>query len=378
MSDTQSHRNPFPPPQRPVAQRPRRRKASIFAPLDRALSRLPLPRLNARSRGWVKIFGVAGAFFGCIAISVVLGVTLRATMASGNVFQLDTGFGGATATPNATPNPSLAAPELAGWQGTERVTVLVMGVDTRPEERGYRTRTDTMILMSIDPTTKRGSMLSIPRDTYVDVPGYGLQRVNTAYPLGGAELAVDTIEYNFGIRIDHYAIVEFAAFTALVDEIGGIDIYVPVEINDPIFPDMDYGYDPLYIPAGQQHMDGITALKYARTRHQDNDYERARRQQAVIMAIRSKIISFDMLPTLIQKAPGLYEMMGESIRTDMTLQQITELALLGQDIPEESIRSGVIDANYLMGYETPEGAQVSIPNRSALGPFLEYIFWLRD
>jgi LCP family protein required for cell wall assembly len=93
--------------------------------------------------------------------------------------------------------------------------------------------------------------------------------------LEGGQLAVDTIQYNLGVRVDYYVLVEFDAFITLVDEIGGIDINVPYEIYDPEYPDMNYGYDPLYIPAGFQHMDGELALKYARTRHGDNDFERA-------------------------------------------------------------------------------------------------------
>jgi polyisoprenyl-teichoic acid--peptidoglycan teichoic acid transferase len=362
---------------RAVRAQRRQRSLNPSAQFNRLVDSIPLPRVSRQIKSWITVFGVAGIFFGCLAMSIVAGVTLRATMVSDafNPFR-DEGYGGVTATPNATPIPELAADQLVGWQGTERVTVLVMGVDTRPEERGYRTRTDTMMLMSIDPVTKRASMLSIPRDTFVDVPGYGLERINTAYPLGGAELAIETVQYNFGIRIDYYAIVEFAAFTTLVDEIGGIDIFVPVEIYDPSYPDMDYGYDPFHMPAGQQHMDGITALKYARTRHQDNDYERARRQQGVIMAIRNKIVSFDMLPTLIQKAPQLYTTMDESLRTNMTLQQMTELASLAAEVPEDSIRQGVIDANYLIPYTTEEGAQVAIPNREKIGPYLQHIFWL--
>ncbi len=352
----------------------RRRPRSLSAVLDRIIHRIPLPRLGR----WGSLAAFSGLFTGVLAIGVVLSLTLRALLASDVLNPFEEDYGGPTATPNATPNPEFMAPTQAGWQGTDRVTVLLMGVDTRPSERGYRTRTDTMMLLSVDPVGKTGSMLSIPRDLYVDVPGYGLQRVNTAYPLGGADLAVETVQYNLGIRVNYYAIVEFAAFVTLVDEIGGIDLYVPVEIYDPQYPDQYYGYDPFYMPAGQQHMDGATALKYARTRHQDNDYERARRQQAVILAIRQKILSLNMLPQLIQKAPTLYAAVGDSVRTNMTLEQMIELALLAEQIPQEQIRSGVIDSGYIMPYRTPEGAAVSIPDRVAIGPLLEYIFWMEQ
>lgn len=354
---------------------PRPQGRDPISDLLRAFRRIRIlpPRLNSL----VTIVGVSGMFVGTLAISLLIAITIRATRASDafNPFS-DDYMAIPTATPHATPNPEFEASPMVGWQGTERVTVLVMGVDTRPSEVGYRTRTDTMILLSVDPVAKTASMLSIPRDLYVEVPGFGLERVNTAYPLGGAPLAVETIEYNLGVRINHYAIVDFNTFVTLVDEIGGIDVYVPTEINDPLYPDEAYGYDPFYMPAGMQHMDGTTALKYARTRHQDNDWERARRQQAVIMAIRERIVSLDMLPTLISKAGALSAMLGESVRTDMELEEMIALAQLASTIPQESIRQGVIDSRYVLGYETEQGAQVSIPNRPAIGGLIEYIFWL--
>jgi anionic cell wall polymer biosynthesis LytR-Cps2A-Psr (LCP) family protein len=173
-------------------------------------------------------------------------------------------------------------------------------------------------------------------------------------------------------------LVEFDAFIRVVDEIGGLDIYVPETINDPWYPDHFYGYDPFYLNSGQQHLDGPTALKYARTRHGDNDYERARRQQDVLFAIRDKVFSLNMMPTLVQKAPTFFSTISDSIVTDMTLDQMLQLGVAAQDVAESNIRSGVIDANYVVGYYTPEGASVLIPNRYAIGPFLNYIFWLDE
>src|SRR5438876_965180 len=155
MSDSDTTRRKY---NTRAMRRPRRRHFNPAAALNRLVDRLPFPRLNRRIRSWIMVVGVAGIFFGCIAISVVAGVTIRAAMVSDvfNPFK-DEGYGGATATPYATPMPQMAATPIVGWQGTDRVTVLVLGVDTRPEERGYRTRTDTVLLMSIDPTTKHAS-----------------------------------------------------------------------------------------------------------------------------------------------------------------------------------------------------------------------------
>ena len=141
---------------------------------------------------------------------------------------------------------------LPRWEDTERVNILVMGIDQREHEQGPW-RTDTMLILTIDPVTVSGGMLSIPRDLWVPIPGYEEGRINTAhylgefydYPGGGSALAVKTVQYNFGVPIHYYVRVNFAAFEQLVDLIGGIDVYVEEEIADPIYPDEAHGYDPV-------------------------------------------------------------------------------------------------------------------------------------
>lgn len=350
-------------------------RSGPLAPLMRLIDRLPLPRLGP----WGTVIGVGGLFFGTLAISVVVALVVRAMM-QGDILAGDSSL---LIPQNATANPDFLAPTLDvgnayQWQGTDRVTILLMGADTRPSERGNdRPRSDTIMLLMADPANHQASVLSIPRDVYVDIPGYGLHRVNTAYFLGGGPLAMRTIEYNFGVRVNHYALIEFDVFTTLVDEIGGVDVNVPKAIYDPSYPDANYGYDPFYIEAGMQHLDGATALKYVRTRHADSDFNRAQRQQDVLFAIRDKVLSLDMLPTLVEKAPVLYASLQQSIDTDLSIEQMISLAVLAKDIPRESIRSGVVGADYVMSYETPEGARVEIPNRAAIGPYLEYVFWIK-
>jgi LCP family protein required for cell wall assembly len=376
--------------ERQTTRRKKRRSdplAPIIRRVNRLLSRLPplpgpLRKLRIPRLGPVAtMVGLAGLVFGTVALSLVVAIVLRAFVRADafNPFRDTEEI--VSGLLEATPNPDLLAPTIdlgnaPVWQGVDRVTVLLLGTDTRPSEQGYRTRSDTIMLLMLDPVTKQASMLSVPRDLYVDLPGRGLNRVNTAYVYGGSQLAVDTIEYNLGVHVNYYMVVNFNAFVTLVDEIGGIDIYVPKEIRDPTYPDNNFGYDPFYISAGQHHLDGATALKYARTRHADNDYERARRQQAVVLAIRDRILSLDMLPTLVQRAPALYATLSDSIKTDMTLEEMISLALLAEDVPEENIRTGVIDSQYVVGYYTPEGASVLIPNRESIGALLSYVFWL--
>ncbi len=356
----------------------RRRKKRSRSRLQQLIDRLPVPDLGP----WGRAIGVTGLFLGTLLISLTVGVILRAMIVSDalNPFAADSGL--PTLTPNATPNPEFAAPtvdlgNVGNWNEGERVTVLLLGADTRPENRGFaRPRTDSIMLLMVDPEMNVAGVLSIPRDLYVDIPGYGLNRVNTAYVFGGGELAKETISYNLGVHVNFYVLIEFDAFITLIDEIGGIDVYVPYTIYDDTFPDMNYGYDPFYIEAGMHHMDGETALKYARTRHTDNDFYRARRQQDVLLAIRDRVLSLNMLPRLIQRAPVLYNTLSTSIQTDMTLENMIALAQLAEDVPRENIRTGVVDSDYTMSYVTPEGAMVLIPDREDIGHLLEDVFWL--
>lgn len=269
---------------------------------------------------------------------------------------------------------------LQPWNGNERFTVLMMGLDRRPGEEGLAYRTDTMILVSLDPTTNSIGLLSIPRDLYVEIPGYQqLQRANSAMVLGelsqpgnGPQLAMQTIQYNLGMRVHEYVAVDFSTFVTVVDLIGGVDIDVPYDISDPEYPDMFYGYDPLYINAGLQHMNGATALKYARTRHGDSDFQRAQRQQQVLYAIRDRVLELDMLPQLIIQAPGLWNELSRGISTRLSLDQIIQLSWYLKDISD--IHTGVIDERYTMGYMTEQGAAVLVPDRTQLGPLMVEVF----
>ena len=271
---------------------------------------------------------------------------------------------------------------LAPWDGQSRFTILAMGLDRRPGETGLAYRTDTMMLISIDPNSDTIGILSVPRDLYVEVPGYNqLQRVNSPMVLGelqqpgyGPRLAMQTVQYNLGIRVHEYIAVDFNAVITVVDAIGGIDIDVPYDVIDYQMPDLYYGYDPLIVRAGLQHMNGYTALRYARTRHGDSDFQRAERQQQVINAIRDQVMNFNMLPQLIINAPGMLSQLSENVYTGLTVDQMIQLALYVKDIPSANIRTGVIDGRYIMPYTTPQGASVLVPNRSMLGELLIEVF----
>ncbi len=272
-------------------------------------------------------------------------------------------------------------PTSLPWRGTDRVNILLMGIDRRPGEP-FISRTDSMLIISINPETEKVSILSVPRDLYVMLPGRGRDRINTAFvygaagnnPAGGAALAMQTVEYNLGIPIDHYVLVDFSAVINGVDLLGGVDVNVPYTINDPTYPSMNYGYDPLYIPAGLQHLDGTMALKYARTRHQDMDFGRSRRQQQLILAVRDKAVALG-IGGMLQQAPSFYQQLEQGIRTDLSMDQMIRLATTLSGIPSANIHSEVLDQRYVSGHTTEQGAQVLVLNNNVVAPLIQQMFY---
>jgi LCP family protein required for cell wall assembly len=260
--------------------------------------------------------------------------------------------------------------------------MLILGIDERCDEKGP-TRTDTMMVLSLDPVTMAGTMLSIPRDLWVEIPGFGVEKINQAhrlgelydYPEGGPGLAVDTVEGILGVSIQYYLTVNFDAFVEIIDEIGGIEVLVPEDINDTAYPDSCYGYDPFYISAGEHDLDGQTALKYARTRATfGGDVDRAGRQQQVIMAARDKILRLDMIPRLILQSPALWAILQDNVRTNLAIEEILQLGLLAQEIPEGSIRTAVIDYDYVYNQVTPDGQAVLVPIRENIRALRDQMF----
>jgi polyisoprenyl-teichoic acid--peptidoglycan teichoic acid transferase len=166
------------------------------------------------------------------------------------------------------------------------------------------------------------------------------------------------VEEFLGVPINYYAQVDFNAFTEFVDAIGGIEIDVPYEIVvDPIGE-----ANTLTLAPGRQLIYGSVALGYARNRHTDgNDFDRAARTQQVIMGIRDKIINLNMLPTLITKAPALYQQISAGVHTNLSLDQVVQLALLAQQIPSENIKQVVIGPEEVSNGTSPDGLSILKP-----------------
>lgn len=278
--------------------------------------------------------------------------------------------------------PDGSSVELVPWDGESRFTMILAGLDRRPGETGLAYRTDSMMLISLDPVNDAIGVLSIPRDLYVQIPGYGsLQRINTPMVYGenrsagtGPQLLMQTVQLNLGIRVNDYLLVDFQAFIDLVDAIGGVTINNERTINDPRYPSMNYGYDPFFLAAGVHQLNGYDTLRYARTRHGDSDISRAERQQQVLYAVRDKVLDLNMLPTLIAQSPSLWASLQDNVYTGLSLEQILQLGLYVRDVPRENITMDVIDFSYLQSYTTGSGAQVLVPNRARIGTLMLEVF----
>jgi LCP family protein required for cell wall assembly len=232
-----------------------------------------------------------------------------------------------------------------------------------------------------DPGSKHVSLLSVPRDLWVSVPGEGEDRINTAFfrgqgydvKNGGPGLAALTVEYNLGVPIDYWATIDFQGFVQIIDTLGGIDVNVPNEIVDNEYPDSSYGTFVLTIPAGQQHMDGERALQYARTRHSSSDFERARRQQQIILAVRDKVLSPQVLP----KLPRLIQACLAALTTNADPQMVLSVASLAPQLKDVTVDNRVIDESMAPNYFTSEGAQVLMPDWPAIRLMLQQMYGAR-
>jgi LCP family protein required for cell wall assembly len=228
-----------------------------------------------------------------------------------------------------------------GWSGSERLNVLLLGVDTR-ENDPQSWNTDTMILLSIDPVGKTAAMLSIPRDTLVDIPGAGKDKINSTFAHAGdlskgPELARRTVEAFLGIPIHAYAVIDFNAFQQTIDGVGGVLVDVRTPIRDEAYPDWSVGVVRIEFDAGPQVMDGPGALQFARSRHESNDFSRAQRQQQVIFALRDRIAQLGLL-----RLPALMDQVGPLVRTNFDPGQVLPLARTALSLHTSDIKSEVL------------------------------------
>src|SRR5687768_3887879 len=262
------------------------------------------------------------------------------------------GFVLAKGTAAPTSMPEEPVPEEIAyptWDGGSRINILFVGLrGGDPLEGDCPFCTDTLILLTVDPLTKTAGMLSIPRDMWVNIPGFGYSRINTAWTLGrgsklpggGPALAMKTISHFIGVPVDYYVQVDFDTFVDIINLIGGVDVYNDETIVlDPMAHGKDFPKVKLTC-CGMRHLNGREALAYARCRHieqgcKDGDIGRAKRQQKVIFAIRDKVLSPANFPKLLAQAPQLYNTFSAGIHTNMLLENAIKLAVMARDIPRE-------------------------------------------
>ena len=312
-----------------------------------------------------------------VILAIVTGVAVfrlvKNTVAGWNITPLEGVSIQSTTTVNGTPvslpggalQPE-GGPTAEPWDGNSRVTILLMGLNYRDWEAGEVPRTDSMILLTIDPMTSSAGMLSIPRDMWVNIPGYDYYKINQAYyfgeldqlPGGGPALAVKTVESFIGVPINYYAQIDFGAFVRVIDEIGGVKIDVPEKITiDPIGDSPKVTLEP-----GRYTLNGELALAYARSRKgSGDDFARAERQQQVILAVRDRILQFDQMPSLVTKAPKIYQEISSGLQTNLTFDQAFRLGLLAMDLPAENIRKAVIGPSEVEFAKSPDGLDILIP-----------------
>lgn len=205
--------------------------------------------------------------------------------------------------------------------------MMLIGSDARADDESMGARSDTNIVVRVDPTTNSATLISIPRDTMINIDGYGYCKFNAAYSYGGAALAIKEANELLGVNISHYAEVDFDSLIGLVDTVGGVDVTVDQRINDPDADGSVIGQKKIIIEAGEQHMDGETALVFARSRaYADGDFTRTANQRKLIAALAEKILSMPLA-----KLPGIVQTAAGSITTDMSVTDLYSLATQFQD-----------------------------------------------
>lgn len=350
----------------------------------------------SRPSTWQIIFWVValilavGGFFFVRGLATCWTITPLPGMPPSSCGTVTSGNNGPVITEDGTPVPNVESlpPPITvpqsdlppAWDGASRITVLIIGLDARDLDTSAP-RSDTMILLTIDPLSKTAGMLSIPRDMWVNIPGFGYSRINTAYssgegnklPGGGPELARKTVEQFIGVPIQYYAQVDFNTFIQFIDRIGGIDVHNTEELR---LDRIGGGQDKIKLTCcGMRHLPGEAALAYARYRHgDDGDFGRARRQQQVIIAIRDKVLDPANFATLLPQANDFYNEFSAGIRTNMPFDTAIRLAVLAREIPVESIKRGAIDTTMVAFDNVILGGQ----DAAIMKPLPDKIRVLRD
>lgn len=273
--------------------------------------------------------------------------------------------------------PAMPPVNPAGDDGV--LNILLLGSDTtNPVNAG---RTDAIMVASVNQTHGTVSLLSIPRDLFVYIPGWTMQRINTTFGYGeqiapgyGYTLLKDTLRYNLGLEIDHYARVDFNDFQTIIDALGGVEITVDCALQDWILkaPDLDpqneENWELLTLPVGVHVLDGRTALWYARSRRTSSDFDRGRRQQDLIRAIWLRLRRLGLL----EQVSMLWGQVTDIVETDLQVRDVLELIPVALRLDYDRIAQYVFVPHvHVESWLTPSGAAVQLPIREAVEALMQ-------
>ena len=268
------------------------------------------------------------------------------------------------------PSPSASPTNLVGSSPSSKptprtpgsFTVLLLGSDNDTKFLAAHVLTQSMILVRVNPTTRKVTMLSIPRDLYVPLSTGRTDKIDGAYYDGGPGAAIATVQNNFGVHIDYYIWIGLIGLIHVIDAIGGINVVTGAPVMDDFYPaDIGKGnpfaYQRVAVLAGPQHLDGINALQYVRSRHNDvqSDFGRSQRQQQVLLALRAKAAAISA-----EDVPALAAAMKGQIKTTMSLSQIASLLPTAGSLDLKNIQQIVLLPPYTHGCGCPSGYVVPV------------------
>src|ERR1700716_1678561 len=268
--------------------------------------------------------------------------------------------------PAATPPP---------LDSKQRINILLLGSDNDQKFKQDALLSQTMIVVSIDPSTHQVTMLSLPRDLWVEIPGHASAKIDLAYAAGGAALARATVEKAFKIPIHYHAWVGLNGLVRVVDRVGGVDLDVLHPVLDDNYPNdfnaSGYGTERVYLAAGPQHLDGRHALQYVRSRHGDllSDFGRSVRQQQLLLAIQQRAAGMDLvsaLPTFAQDLNG-------HVKSDLDLVRLTQLALFMRGLRAADVHQAYI-SSYVRDAVSSDGQQILMADWPAVHAYVQQLF----
>jgi LCP family protein required for cell wall assembly len=244
-----------------------------------------------------------------------------------------------------------------------QVNILLLGSDQRPHDSGFRT--DTIQLLTINTRESSVKLTAFPRDLYVYIPGFTMQRINTAMAWGGFDALASTMEYNFGVRPDYYVLISLQAFKDAIDSIGGVSVDVQKDLCD-----QRDAYGWYCVSAGTISMSGEAALWYVRSRYTSSDLDRGRRQQEVMDAVFDKLMSMDSLA----HANELYDVYKNDVTTNLDFQTLSSFIPVAYSVATSyKIQYQTIGAGLVYDWINTSGAMVLIPNRPAVVEVMQHV-----